>query len=123
MYNKTKGKNMRKINDVKDDLIKNLNEFKECEGFKPEELGIFLASMLTYVNMDTYKVKDMAQDMYDYQHRQLHPFKTKIFDLFYAADQFNQAKLKLTFPYEGRCFELYGRESVYILEMIINEKV
>jgi hypothetical protein len=85
----------------------------------PSDIDIIVVTAIFHrrANFSNYDVVKLKELMIAYKERNLNSFDTAVLDLFYKADDQNQARLYLAFNMLGESFFRYGRENINILKM------
>ena len=112
----------REFNDINNDILTLLKELKEHSAFQTHKdmLPGYVASIITHV--EEYDQKELMKEIVFYQYRQHGAFKQKLYDAFYGASSENLGKLSIAYPLEGEAFRKYGKESVELLKIKMEEE-
>ena len=100
-------------------VIEYLTKISKIEGISNNNLISIVDSTLTYLFKDKFTDRELAQEIYNFQYRQLSDFDTAIYELLYKASEDNILKMHISFPKHTQAFKQYGRENINILKSII----
>lgn len=122
----TKEINEMDFYDTVDVLKVSINKLKNLSGndidFK-RMLGEIVSLSLPTLKNDDKKINDLKQMelIYNSQYRQLSSFEQSLMELFFKASEDNRGLLAIAYPFEADAFKKYGRESVNMLKIKIDE--